>query len=97
MDGGGVNVFLRFEVEVEGALGDVGGGGDVFDAGGGETFFAEDLDGGGEDLLTAEVGEDLLACRDACSGGRAHEIKLARFEETDMQEIWVNPMGYAVL
>ena len=66
VNGGGVDVLFGFEVEVEGAFGDVGGGGDVLDASVGESFFAEDLDGGDEDLLTAQVGEDLLAGRDVC-------------------------------
>ena len=31
LDGGGVDVFLGAEVEVEGSFGDFGGGGDVVD------------------------------------------------------------------
>ncbi len=77
MDGGGVDVFFGLEVEIERAFGDMGGCGDIFDAGGGESLFAEDFDGCGEDLLTAQIGEDLLAGEYAGGGGGAHGIKLA--------------------
>ncbi len=61
VDGGGVDVFFRFEVEVEGALGDFGGAGDVFDAGVVEALPAEEFDGSGEDLIAAQVGQHLFA------------------------------------
>jgi hypothetical protein len=85
--GSGVDVFLGFEVKVEGAFGDMGGRSHVFDTGSGEPFLPEDLDGCGEDFLTAQVGEDLLASGDAGNGRGTHEIKLACFEEMDAGDI----------
>jgi len=59
-EGGGVNVLFGAEVEVEGALGDFRGGGDVVDRGVGKTLLSKDFDGSGEDLPTAQIGEGLL-------------------------------------
>ena len=53
LEGGGVDILLGAEIEVEGAFGDFGGGGDVVDRGVGETLLAKDLDGRGEDFATA--------------------------------------------
>ncbi len=70
LDGRGVDVFLGLEVEVEGAFGDPGGGGDVVDAGVVEALFAEDLDGRSEDLVTAKVGEGFAGW------SRGHETRV---------------------
>jgi hypothetical protein len=59
-EGGGVDVFLGAEVEVQCAFGDLRGGGDVVDGSVGETLLSKDLDSGGEDLAAAQVGEGLL-------------------------------------
>jgi len=68
-EGGGVNVFLGAEVKVEGTFSDPGGGGDVVDRSVGETPLSKGLDGGGEDLAAAQIGEGLLA-----GWGGGHEV-----------------------
>ena len=49
-------MLLRLEVEVEGALRDVGGGHDLVDAGGGDALGQEDALGRVEELFTPDLG-----------------------------------------
>jgi hypothetical protein len=78
LNGGGVNVLFGLEVEVERALGDLRGGGNVVYRGVCESFAAEDLDRGGEDFVAAEVGENLLAVWD---GGHVFQASTGVREE----------------
>lgn len=56
LDGCDINLFFGAEVQVERAFGDVGLGGDVLCARGGEAFGAEDLQRRGDDLGAPKVG-----------------------------------------